>query len=445
MMNRKISGKDLYDKLVWTLLIWCVFQDLVLSFLLKVTGTVGFVKIIFYGKDILTIILFSFAIKRLKAPRKWYVTVFIYFVFVIFQTIISLLNLGEKNIVSFFSSIRGLILLPALMIVGYSIYDKNKFVENIKKYYFFLMVIAAIGIVEYIIDNLIGTVSFWMNFLELENYHIVIKGQPDVLYNGVPWNWHTSGSDGTLTQNRLISVWAAPLTAGFVLLLPTLYYTIIFLKDNKLIVRVLTGKYLVNLRNFLICVVGLYLTYTRQTILPYILISFLILIYFNKKNRKAIIVGGIIFAILLGGTLISTFWEYIYNGSTIVHIEQLINALNSIKFWGSGVGTYGTRFSNTIATESQYVTVMGQLGVIPLFLYLYVYIYPIVVCIKRLNIVNRNKAMVCSICFSGCVFLVAGLASETVAAFTSIAQYYVLMGAAWGYCYERKEDRINGN
>ena len=143
MMNRKISGKDLYDKLVWTLLIWCVFQDLVLSFLLKVTGTVGFVKIIFYGKDILTITLFSFAIKRLKAPRKWYVTVFIYFVFVIFQTIISLLNLGEKNIVSFFSSIRGLILLPALMIVGYSIYDKNKFVENIKKYYFFLMVIAV--------------------------------------------------------------------------------------------------------------------------------------------------------------------------------------------------------------------------------------------------------------------------------------------------------------
>ena len=100
----------------------------------------------------------------------------------------------------------------------------------------------------------------------------LIKGQPDLLFNGVPWNWKTSGADGQLTQIRYIGIWAAPLTSAFVLILPCIYYSFYNIKQFISKHDIFNKYFFVTV----LFVVSLYLTYTRQILLPYILL----IIYF---------------------------------------------------------------------------------------------------------------------------------------------------------------------
>lgn len=91
----------------------------------------------------------------------------------------------------------------------------------------------------------------------------------------------------------------------------------------------------------------------------------------------------------------------IYNGSTMVHIIRLEEVISQISFWGSGIGSFGTRFAGAIATESQYLTLMGQLGVMAIITYLVILIYPILYCKHRIKqIEGEAKIMICSLCFS---------------------------------------------
>ena len=280
-------------------------------------------------------------------------------------------------------------------------------------------------------------------FLNVGNFHDVIKGQPDNIYNGAPWNWYIEGKDGRLTQKRLISLWGAPLTAGAVLLMPCMYYTINFFKNRCFFVRKLTNSYFKEMGSFVICVVALYMTITRQIVLPYIGIALLIFIYYNRKNNKILIAGILLFAPIIGIVFFEVFWNYIYNGSTMTHIIRIQNAIEHLSFWGMGVGTFGTRFSGSIATESQYITVLGQLGIIPLGLYFVIFMYPMLYCKKRMKFLNKySKTMICSLCFSSIVYMIAGTVSETVAAFTSIAQYDIFIGFSWGYCRQFQMESV---
>ena len=443
---------SIYDDLVWIMLIWCVFQEIVLSFLLNITGNVSFVKVLFFSKDVMMILLFMCALFNLKFNSKMLICFVLYYIIVALQTLNGIVSFPDKSMTSLLSSVRGLILLPTMMIIGFSIRDKYKFIQKIKKYYLFLTIVAVIGLLEYLLDNLIGTEKFWMDFIGLGNFHTIIKGQPDLLYDGVPWNWHTSGSDGNPTQNRFISIWAGPLTAAFVLLMPCMYYTINYIKNRKFVGVKLTMGHLRDFALMVICIVSLCMTYTRQIILPYIALTLFCIVYYNKKNRKFLIIGGTSLLLFFIIACFPKICDYIYNGSTVVHIQQILSSLQHMKFLGSGVGSFGTRFADSYATESQYLTVMGQIGVMTLILYLIIMIYPIVYCIKHMkDIDGYSELMIFSICLSGIAFTLAGMVSETVAAFTSIAQYYVFIGMSWGYCIEsRREcikdgDKINCN
>lgn len=438
MAINEIKKKITYDTLVKLLIVWCVFQEIVLSLILKVTEMVIIVKMLFFGKDILMLTLFIWAMFRTKMSQEYLCIFTIYYLIVITQTIIGIHVHSNQGITTVLSSSRGLILLPTLTFIGYSIQNKRVFFEWIKKYYKFLMLLAIFGLLEYYVDILVGTASFWMDFIGIGRFHSIIKGQPDLLFNGVPWNWHTSGRDGTLTQNRFIGVWAAPLTAGFIMIMPCLYYTMYCFKNHCFCWKKITKNRIQSIFVFITYILSLYLTYTRQIILPYFGLTLCCWIYYRKKRKPILVFVILIFVlgiIALGPKLV----EYIYNGSTIVHINQIKNSLMHVKVWGNGVGSFGTRFSGMIATESQYITVLGQLGIIALLFYIFLTFYPILYCRRELRKINsKKKLLMVSICFSGLIYSFAGMVSETVAAFTSIAQYYIFIGVTWGYCNEYK-------
>ena len=436
--------KSLYDNLVWALLIWCVLQDFVLAAMLKITRVTAFVNILFYSKDIMLIVLFVAALFRKKFPKNMAASYIVYFALVGIQTGVTLASRGgQLSITSVLSSVRGLILLPVLTFVGFSVRNKGLFLEKTKKYYRFLMVIAIIGIIEFIADILFGTKSFWMDTLGLNDFYTVIKGQPALIENGTPGNWYTDIGRGYRTQKRLISIWAAPLTAGFVLLLPALYYVMKLFKKKKMFSRAMKINQSNHLFTVIICSVALLLTFTRQTILPYIMLCVASYLYYNKKNRKVLFICIGLLALIAGIGLSSQIISYLNNGSTRVHIIQIQNGLSHLNFLGSGVGTFGTRLTGAIGTESQYITLVGQLGVLALPIYLIIMLYPVFYCRRKANTIEKDtRVMIVSVCFAGLTYALAGIVSETVAAFTSIAQYFVLIGVCWGYCKDRKKEII---
>lgn len=436
--HKTVRIKNLYDGLVCFLLVWCVLQDFFLCIVLRITGLTLVVKLLFYSKDIILLVLFLSSIFRKRIPAKFIACCLFYFALVGIHTFVGMDN-TSLEITSFFSSIRGLILLPTLTLVGYSIHDKDRFRSFIKRYYWFLVIVAFIGIIEFVADITVGTKHFWMDSLKLDDFYISIKGASAGLEDGTPGNWYTDIGAGYRTQKRLISVWAAPLTAGFVLLMPSMYYAIAFFKRSKIFSSKISKSKFKLFWRFSLSTLALLLTFTRQTLLLYLVFAFFIFIHFRRKNKKVIIIGAFVFAIFMGVTLSETIINYLYNGSTKVHILRLQEAICHMNLLGRGIGSFGTRFAGAIATESFYLTMIGQLGIVSLIPYLIMLISPIIYCLKKVKKMNEEeKEIVYSICFCGMIYAVAGLVSETVSAFTSIAQYYVLIGYIWGYCKENE-------
>lgn len=436
--SKKLKGKSLYDKLVCLLLVWCVLQDFVLCVMLRLTGATSFVKLFFYSKDVILLALFLAAILRKKIPSRFAVCCLSYFGIIAIQAFVGM-NYCSIEFTSMLSAIRGLVLLPMLTLVGYAIHDKIVFTSFIKKYYSFLTIIALIGLIEFVADIVFGTKTFWMDYLRLDDYYISIKGASAGLENGTPGNWYTDIGAGYRTQKRLISIWAAPLTAGFVLLMPCMYYTLLFFKRKKWLSLNISKRGLYPFGGFVLTAIALVLTFTRQTLLLYIVFAFFIFAHYREKNKQIIVIGAFAITLVLALILSESIMNYMFNGSTMVHILRLQEAISKMSVFGKGIGSFGTRFAGAIATESQYLTLVGQLGIIPLGLYLIMFIYPVVYVIKRAHKMGGElKLIMYSICFCGIIYAIAGLVSETVAAFTSIAQYYVLTGYVWGYCKQNE-------
>ena len=411
---------------------------------LKLTGIAFITKILFHLKDVILVILFICSIVHLKIKNSilaWYI---IYLVFVVISIITGFfLNSNRIGITSFLFSVRGLILMPTLTLIGYSIQDKKLFLNDIKKYYHLLVALALIGIIEFALDIIIGTKSFWMDFLGLDEFYTTIKGASAGLENGTPGNWYTDIGKGYRTQKRLISVWAAPLTAGFVIMLPCLYYALCFCKNYKSYISKISVQKTYSVYAFGVCTIALILTFTRQVLVPVLGIIICSYIYYQRKNKKTVIISCIVLFIVFVVVFLEKIILYVYNGSTKVHIMTMIESINKMSILGNGVGSYGTRYAGTVATESQYLTVMGQLGVFAIIPYIVLLTYPIVYCKKKAKALDdEERVIICSICFSGLCVVFAGILSETVAAFTSIAQYYILIGFSWGYCKKHGTKRV---
>ena len=228
------------------------------------------------------------------------------------------------------------------------------------------------------------------------------------------------------------------------LLMPCMYFTMCSVKKKLLFNGIISKETFKNFCALFFTAIALVLTFTRQTLILYIAFAFFIFLYYRKRsNRKVIICASLIVTIFGAIILWEKIVNYIYNGSTIAHIMRFQESLQKISFFGSGIGAFGTRFAGAIPTESQYLTLVGQLGIISIIPYLIILIMPINFCMHRARkLEDEVKLIIYGICFCGIIYAVAGLVSETVAAFTSIAQYYVLIGFAWGYCNKNKSRKF---
>ena len=405
-----------FNFLVVFLVVWCAMQDFFLPILLQLTGAVGFVKVLFYSKDVLLIILFIYAFFKTKGIKTSYAVLSLTFMAVAFIYIfVGLAAKVEASMV--LASFRGWILLPCLFYIGYAIDNKPHFLKKtLPRIFRFYVLLAIFGLVEYYLDKTIGTKKFWTDTVGITEYMDVIKGQKGRLVEGLPGNFYGSYGEKFLSQKRVCSVWASPLAAGYNFLLPISYYFSLMIKKPKL-------KYAIG---FGICFWALWLTKTRAIVLLCVPVFLLLMFHFWAKARILIlivtVVGGIAFFALFQEKIMG----YLFDQSTGGHTESIILSLQSIdSFLGTGLGTYGV--GTAIGTESTFITCYGQLGVLGIILYVWLILAFVT---SNLRMVScTGSAVVVSICVpTACLFL-TGLISEQIIAYTSSVLAFILMGA----------------
>jgi len=407
------NRKFIYDKLVVLFLIWTVFQDIGLSLLYRFIPSIPFVKFLLYAKDIAMVLLFAYSVifKWKHKESKYFKIMVFYFFWVLFAFFIGV-YVNKASVANAAASARGFILLACFVTIGYFISDKKTFKKKVIWFLDkFLIFVALIGILEFVLDAVVGTKGFWLNTVGFTDYMVDIKGQEGRLVDGLPGNFYGSYGGEFFSQKRLVSLWGGPLTAGYVLLLPFMYYFI----------RVLNGKkgYL----KLFICVVSLILTYTRAIILLAGLAAFILIVFYKKhyKLLAVLIPIGIIFFVWK----FDSIFTYIYDGSTRGHILAIVNSLKHISFFGSGFGSVG--IYSDVGTESTYISCVGQMGIIGLILYL-VLNWFLLRTLRRIYITTKDSFAL-TLYVIQIIYLFTGLISEQLIASTTISPFYIISGS----------------
>lgn len=441
-MNRKKAS--LFDKSIWILLIWTVFQDFALGLIYHYTGSPAITKLIFHSKDVMMVLLYACCFVRRKMTRFNVFVQFSYVILVILQMVPCILK-GDYTVTTILASTRALLLLPAFYLIGYNIKEKERFRKNMQnKYLPFLAFAAFIGIIEYLADLVIGTKDFWLNVVQIGNFHADIKGQENLLFMGLPGNFYTYSSKGAFTLKRLVSFWGTPLTSGYCLLIPFLYFFFLWIYHRKKTNCPKTKQRKTAL-GLIILFTAVLMTVTRAIILPVIAILIITLLYSQKKyGHNAIVCFGILACclVIILLTKFEQIFAYLYNGSTIMHIKILTNALNELSLLGKGITSFGT--TESIGTESTYITVFGQLGILGLLLYLIMFIYPIYRCWKVYKKNNSKDLLLITVTIAGIVYMLTGMISEQLLAYTTIAPFYIMLGCETGY-WDEQRSMVQGN
>ena len=406
-----------YERIITYLLYWTVLQDFILSLFFNLTDSIVLTNILFYFKDIIFVILVlwgSIRIKRFKLTH-WFLLL-LYLVFIFIAAIKSLVLYPDIALTSILSSIRSLLLLPGFIIIGFGVKDKRFFKIRIKKFFIdFLFIIAIIGIIEFLIDSyIVSTIPFWKSFLDIGNFMDVIKGQSGRLVDGLPGNFYGGYGGEFFSQKRLVSLWGNPLTAAYVLSIPCVYCFVKFIENSRRI------SYLVRGLVFLISII---LTYTRTIIILTILT--IAILYFVKikwlRKYYAVLIPVFLIICIINFELIA---DYIYDGSTMGHISAVLDSLAQLTIFGNGIATFG--IETAIGTESTYITVLGQLGLIGGTLYIGFNIYIVYKAFRIYILTHNYNYLMCGLV--GVILLISGFVSEQLLAFTTIAPYYITMG-----------------
>ena len=113
MVRKEKESKIVYwfDRLAFILLIWSVFQDIVLGFLYTFIPSIGFINVLFYSKDVLMVLMFLYALLRMPhKDNKYFKVMIFYFLWVAFIFFYSLL-VQKTPLTSAAASLRGFIFL----------------------------------------------------------------------------------------------------------------------------------------------------------------------------------------------------------------------------------------------------------------------------------------------------------------------------------------------
>lgn len=394
------------------LLYWTVLQEFFLSIFYKYTQNILITQVLFFSKDFLLIVIFVLSIIKLGTVRKRFYIYYVSFFSLLAAYLIYSFSISV-SMTNIFASLRGLILFPIIVLAGFIAEQEDKLSVFIKTHFFnFLILCAILGIVEFGLDYIIGTKDIWTNTIGLGTFMADIKGQAHRLVFDLPGNFYGSYGNGFFSQKRLISLWAGPLTAAYVLVIPYMYFYL----------ELYSMKH-ANYKKFLIVFIlgiAIVMTFTRAIILPMIILSyFIFLIRFKSQKIKILSVIIIITSLFF---LRNQIISYLIDGSTALHLEQFITSLGNISVFGYGLGAYG--IYSEIGTESVYVSVWGQIGLFGLILYIIGFVYSFI----KLYIAKPKYLLKYATLYLSIIFILTGLISEQLIAYTSVFPFYLILG-----------------
>ena len=416
-----MKPNKMYNKITLLLFIWITFQDFFLAIFYNYTHAIFLTKLLFYFKDFLLILLFSFSIFNNRFKKSTLITLFCYFLLLFILTIPSI---GNYSLVTILGGIRGWILAPCLILIGYNLSCDVSSTSRIMKFFSnFFFFIAIFGIIEYITDvYLFSTIPFWKNIVGIGPFISDIKGMGKTLVYDLPGNFYGSYGNNYFSTKTLVSFYANHLTFGYVFVVPCLYLFFLIIYNQA-------TKY--DILKFVIICLAIILSYTRAII--FLLFAIMIFVAFLRKEKcRTLILLLFPVAILIAIIKFEKMYKYIFDGSFNSHILNILNGFKHISIMGNGISSVGVW--SDVGTESTYLSCIGQIGIIGLTLYVTINIYPILK-IKSININNEKKSFLFDIClYSLITYMISGLISEQLTGFTSIAPFYLFYGFCLKYC-----------
>lgn len=410
-ITHKYSRRDkLFDFVVKAILIWVIFQDFVLAFLYKITANRILISVLLYSKDVVFILLLipSF----FKSLQKYPILCLTWAFFSCFSLTYSFIFV-ESSITMILSNFRAWILLPGFFLIGKSIKNKSGFEMFLHRYLTnFMFVIAAFGILDYVLDITVGTITFWRDFLQIGKYYADIKNEAGKLVNNLPGNFYGYLNGQYFARKRLVSFWAGPLTSGYSLLIPYLYCFIISLNKKQ------AYKYYFYSAVFFISIL---LTYTRIIMILAVLSSLVVFIYI-KPSKRFLLFPLTVISVLFLFVYRTKVTDFFFDGSTAGHLSSLFEAFNDLTITGSGLGDF--------KYESTFLTCAVQNGILGLFLYISTYFY----CSFQNNVTLKNRCtnyeilMSISVKIGMILLFITGLISLQLTAYTTIVPSYIMSG-----------------
>lgn len=422
-MRHKLRLSSLYNGLIFFLLFYCAIQDFFIPVVYKVTGSSAIANFLFYQKDILLIVLFAWSLKRVRDKiLRTGSLIYLMLVFVLLMLSAVGVFSVDTSLTSLLSNTRMVILLPCFVCIGSAIKNRDGFLDTLcNKWFPFIVLMAVIGLAEYALDFLVGTKSFWTDTIGYTGYYVDIKKQASHMLYGLPGNFYGNYGNGYFSSKRLVGLWANPLTSAYSLLPCGIYY---FIKAAKVFEKKKIEKFDVrNFIRFLIVFVAIYYTHTRAILISFLLIS---AIYIFTNVRKSL---GLLAIMIIGGLGavfaldFNEIQQFMVDGSTLAHIGAVTRTMDMLRIslFGHGIGSLGVGASLT--TESSYLTLLGNVGIIGTVLYLTIYLRGM-----KLAKYSRESDIGKLIRYCSYVYLITGFISEQLFAYTSIAQFFVLLG-----------------
>lgn len=439
-MRTKTSA--IYNNLIFFLLLHCALQDFVIPIVYKMTGSLAVGNLLFYLKDVLLLVLFVWAVVGRKVPPRMLKVSMIYLLLIAILVVVTLSG-GQIPLSQVLANTRNVILLPCLCCIGGGISDKEKFEKCLVGFWFpFVTCMVVIGVIEYALDFVVGTKNFWTDVIGYTDFYVDIKkqfGNMNSLY-GLPVNFYGSYGGDSFSVKRLVGLWANPLTSAYSMFPAGIYY---FLKCYKGIdIRNVRRQDIVHLCSFAVILAGIYFSHTRAILLVFGLVIGGYLAVREKQNPflyTVLLMGLVAVLLLVDVASASRFW---YDGSTMGHIMSITNTISQAKpsLFGHGLAYIGI-YGMGQATESAYLSLAGNTGLVGAGLYIYL-LGDSVVCVKR----GAERDLPAAVVFySGIGYILTGIISEQLFAFTTIAQFYLLLGAVNKIQYLSRAEYENWN
>ncbi len=426
-MKRRLT---MFDKTVLFLMYWVIFQDIILPLVYKYTGMVSVTSVLFYLKDLTMIGLLVAAVFTHRIERRLMSATLLYLAGFAVTFVITMIR--KVPLMNALQSGRGMLLMPVFLCIGSAVSDRKTFRDVvIRRYFPMLLVSALFGFADYALDKLVGTQEFWRSGIGLTPYLADVKQQSPYMVMGLPGNFYGSYGGDYFSVKRLVGFWAGPLTAAYSLLLPMLFYYIDLHEELKPGLRV---SRLLKLVALLVFVVAVYLTRTRAILLLGILMIGLYSVVHFRKNMRIIMLGALGVVAVLSVMDYGALWRFLYDGSTAGHIISVVDAVRNMKLsiFGQGfayIGIYGS-----IGSENTYLSLLGNMGIWGFCLYVFIFTQQILRCRtagKSGNSFDR------AVFYTGMALAASGMISEQLTAFTTIAPFYILLGAV-GSAKERE-------